>query len=388
MRGSHPFCLAVLCLALALASCAPDEAPPPEPEPAPPPLPEASVIPIDTFALTTALILNAGSGTADDAEISTYSYEPQRVANNIFFARNRRPLGRNATHMHWIGKRLYVVLNGSNRIEILDTTLRSTGVIAGLQSPRTIFSLSKDWALISEWTLGSPSGTVAVLNVASGMITQRIAVEAEADRFYQIDSNQVWLMNPSGSGNRSASRFMYSNGGATITKLSPLVFSGSPTSVAIRGYGGPAVGIEGTNRIILLNGDGSATDSVQLSASPRDLLTISGQFIYYGIRDSVYRFDVWFLSDQTNPFFIGNFFNFSYISNSTQIGLQSSHYYKLSTATQLPFARLTRGAFGFVCYHAPVLSEPGAVAEFFKNDGPGLALRVGIRPIQGIYRPR
>lgn len=86
-----------------------------------------------------------------NASLSFYDKEKKEVFNQVFFARNRAPLGDVAQSLNSDGKNLFIVINNSGKIMVVDLkTLEFKGVIAGLVSPRYIHFVSSDKAYISD----------------------------------------------------------------------------------------------------------------------------------------------------------------------------------------------------------------------------------------------
>ena len=65
-------------------------------------------------------ILNEGVWGGNDAELSRYSAEENTIINDYFSSKNGRGLGDVATDIEIYGSKIYVVVNTSNTVEILD----------------------------------------------------------------------------------------------------------------------------------------------------------------------------------------------------------------------------------------------------------------------------
>ncbi len=86
-----------------------------------------------------------------NASLSFYDKENHTVYNNAFFARNRAPLGDVAQSVASYGKHLFVVVNNSGKVVVLDkNTLEFRHVISGLVSPRYIHFVSGTKGYISD----------------------------------------------------------------------------------------------------------------------------------------------------------------------------------------------------------------------------------------------
>ncbi len=86
-----------------------------------------------------------------NASLSFYDKENQVVYNNVFFARNRAPLGDVAQSAASDGKHLFIVVNNSGKVMVLDKkTLEFRHVISDLVSPRYIHFVNSTKAYISD----------------------------------------------------------------------------------------------------------------------------------------------------------------------------------------------------------------------------------------------
>ena len=114
------------------------------------------------------LILNEGNFNASDASISFIPFDLSRVENNVFSTLNSGlPLGDVAQSLTFSGDLAYIVVNNSNKIQIVNRyTLKKSGEIStGLSNPRYV-SISNNKIFVTNW--GSSSITtddyVAVYN--------------------------------------------------------------------------------------------------------------------------------------------------------------------------------------------------------------------------------
>lgn len=86
---------------------------------------------------TSALILNEGTFNYGNASISLFDLAQRQLRNDGFQTTNGRPLGDVLQSAAWWNNQLVLVLNNSNRVELVDPlTLESRGAITGLVSPR------------------------------------------------------------------------------------------------------------------------------------------------------------------------------------------------------------------------------------------------------------
>lgn len=153
--------------AMFLTSCTPD--------PVPDPTPHVSLGIYDSGVL----VLNQGTMNNNNSEISFISLDLNTMENNIFnTVNNPKVLGDTGQDIGFNGDFAYIVMNVSNKIEIVNRyTMISTGTITGLSNPRYIvFANGK--AYVTNW--GVPTVTtddyIAVIDLSSNTIISTIPV--------------------------------------------------------------------------------------------------------------------------------------------------------------------------------------------------------------------
>ncbi len=127
----------VLGMSLGLAACSEEE-------------PEGPIIPpSSTYRL---LIGNEGGFTFGNASLDAYDPEEESYSTAVFQAANDRPLGDVLQDVSLIDGRLYLVVNNSNRVEVVDTSDFSLiGSITGLTSPRYILQATKEKLYVTDF---------------------------------------------------------------------------------------------------------------------------------------------------------------------------------------------------------------------------------------------
>jgi len=131
------------------------------------------VVPVPSA--TGVYILNEGLWEQGNASLSYYNLESFQVYNDVFNAANGRPLGDVGNQITIRGGRAYIVVNNSDRIEIIDVSdNRSVGTInvgAG-KSPRQLAFVNDSLALVTSLY----DNSVLALNLKSMQAGQRIPV--------------------------------------------------------------------------------------------------------------------------------------------------------------------------------------------------------------------
>lgn len=96
-------------------------------------------------------ISSEGNYMYGNASLSFYDRDARVVYNNVYYARNRAPLGDVAQSITSDGRNLFIVVNNSGKIVVTDRrTLEFKHTITGLVSPRYIHFVSENKAYVSD----------------------------------------------------------------------------------------------------------------------------------------------------------------------------------------------------------------------------------------------
>ena len=124
-------------------------------------------------------LINEGNFRLGNGSLSFYSYDSAKIYNNIFSKVNNRILGDVPNSMKTYGDFLYIIVNNSGKIEIVNkNTMKSVKTITGLISPRNIAFVDTRKAYVT--SMYSDSITIIDLNSnsISGYINIRRTSEA------------------------------------------------------------------------------------------------------------------------------------------------------------------------------------------------------------------
>ena len=154
-------------------------------------------------------IASEGNYMYGNASLAFYDKETGIVYNDVFFARNRAPLGDVAQSVTSDGKNLYIVVNNSGRIVVVDpATLEFRHSITGLVSPRYIHFVNDKKAYISDLysdriTVFNPvtrekTGYIQVPEGIGGKQTTEFFVQAGNMVFVSCwaNGNQILVIDP------------------------------------------------------------------------------------------------------------------------------------------------------------------------------------------------
>lgn len=110
---------------------------------------------------------NFGSGNGSISYVSNNG----SVDNEVFASVNSFPLGDVVQSMEIIGDNVYIVVNGSSKIEVAsEDSLISIATINGLTSPRYIAAVSENKAYVTDWGVNG----VQVIDLLDNSITSTI----------------------------------------------------------------------------------------------------------------------------------------------------------------------------------------------------------------------
>lgn len=155
-------------------------------------------------------IVSEGNYMYGNASLAFYDKESGIVYNDLFFARNRAPLGDVAQSVASYGKHLYIVVNNSGRVVVVDKeTLEFRHAITGLVSPRYIHFINDTKAYISDLyadriTVFNPenfekTGFIQVSDATGEKLTTEVFVQSGNLVFVSCwaNGNQILVIDPS-----------------------------------------------------------------------------------------------------------------------------------------------------------------------------------------------
>jgi len=167
MRNPFLFPFFLFFLVSALSSCSKlsirEKSPDPEPE-------DTASIPLSYQ--NGIFVINEGNYSWGNASISFIDGMGHSTVQDVFQKENGRKLGDVAQSMNIFNGFGYVVVNNSNRIEVVDiTTFKSVGAITGLFMPRFIEFIDSSKAYVTNLQRG-----ISILDLSSGKISGTIPV--------------------------------------------------------------------------------------------------------------------------------------------------------------------------------------------------------------------
>ncbi|WP_022822089.1 YncE family protein [Hymenobacter norwichensis] len=154
-----------------------------------------------TVETKTVFVVNEGNFLQSNAEISSFSKATNKVSNlSLFSAANSRPLGDVAQNMSVRDSTGYIVVNNSNKLEVVNLrTFRSLATITGLKLPRYFAAASAEKGYVTETVSYSvATGQVSVINLKTNTVIKTIAVGKQPEHLLVV-GNRVYVTNNGGS---------------------------------------------------------------------------------------------------------------------------------------------------------------------------------------------
>lgn len=143
-------------------------------------------------------VLNQGNFNRANASVSFYKPADKSTESSIFEKVNGRAAGDVLQSMTVYDDKAYLVVNNSNRIEIVDEkSFQTLGTITGLALPRHMLVLNADKAYVSQWGDGILPGGVAVINLRTNSIEKIIETGEGAEKML-LENGKLYVCNSGG----------------------------------------------------------------------------------------------------------------------------------------------------------------------------------------------
>jgi YVTN family beta-propeller protein len=283
------------------------------------------------------LVVNEGNFQKGNGAVSYINPQNKTVVADVFRTENNRPLGDVVQSVAVNDDKAYVVVNNSNKIEIVDAnTFKSLGVINNLSLPRYLV-VANNKGYLTEWVSFIGNGRVSVIDLATNAVTKSVEVGVLPEKLLALN-NKIYVLN-SGENTISVINPISDAVEATIT------IPDSPNSLVAdannklwvlcggqKNYNPDYSIDENTSTPGSLVRINPATSTIEATLtftsktlSPEDLvITGSGNKVYYRYGGKVYQQDITATTLTNTPFLNRNFYgigvdpqdNFIYGSNA------------------------------------------------------------------------
>lgn len=167
-------------------------------------------------------VVNEGGFGNGNTSISFYDRSTDQMINDVFSAKNGRPLGDQSQSMTVFEGKGYIVVQGSGKIEVIDADDYSSiaTIDDDLPSPRYFVGISATKGYVSDWGADGLTGTVKVIDLTSYAVTKTIVTGKGANKMLKT-GNFVYVTNAGGFGKDNAVTVI-DTGGDEITATIPV----------------------------------------------------------------------------------------------------------------------------------------------------------------------
>jgi len=237
------------------------------------------------------LISHEGNFGQGNASVSYVSNSLQTVENNIFSNVNDSPLGDTAQSMAFTADLAYIVLNVSNKIEVVNRfTFESVATIdTGLSNPRYM-TISNGKGYVTNWGDFTPASDdyVAVIDLETNTVTDTISTSYLPEELIAFNDKLYVATGVFGLGNQ-----------VDVINTSTDQFE---TNITV-GTSPNSLRIDGLNNLWVLSSENlvkintTSNDVVETIAFPDDINSASDLnydfgYLYFYAESSVYRMDM------------------------------------------------------------------------------------------------
>lgn len=153
--------------------------------------------PVEPLYSGGAFICNEGAFMQGNATLDFFSYTTKAVISNVFQTTNQRPLGDVLQSMAILGDTGCMVLNNSNKVELVNMIdMKEIGVIENVSGPRYIIRAGKDKAYVSQW---GDDGKIKVIDTKSLNVIKTLEAGAGPEQMIRYNG-MIYVANGGGWG--------------------------------------------------------------------------------------------------------------------------------------------------------------------------------------------
>ena len=275
-------------------------------------------------------IVNEGNFKERNASISFYDRGTKSMLNNLYMVRNNIELGDQANSMAIYGDKGYIVVQNSNKVEIVDVdygTSKGKLNLPETVNPRNFLGIDSTKGYLTDWKTNS----VMVINLKTNGITSSILTGKGPDQLLKV-GNKVFVSNSGGYDADSSITVINSSNNTVEATIS---VGNSPSSMVLDKdgmlwvlgggkYKADYTGMEKPGTLTKIN---TNTNEVLLSISfplgftPPNSLTINktGNKLLYNFEGKVYSHDIASATLPTSSIINRNFYSLAYDTTDNYI---------------------------------------------------------------------
>ena len=144
-------------------------------------------------------IVNEGSYGNNNGSVSYIPPEENGIISDVYKTMNNLGLGDVVQSMYIYNDRAYIVVNNSQKVEVVDIkNFKSIGTITGFMSPRYFMPVDTGKAYVSDWN----SNTIKVVDLNTLQIIASVPTGLGPEQM-AINNNKAYITNIGGFGNDS-----------------------------------------------------------------------------------------------------------------------------------------------------------------------------------------
>ena len=298
------------------------------------------------------LISHEGNFGQGNASISYVSYDFNTVEHTIFNTINGQLLGDIAQSMAFNGDFAYIILNVSNKIEVVNRyTFESVATIdTGLSNPRYM-AIANGKGYVTNWGDGSNATDdyVAVVNLSTNTLSGTSILVEEGPEKIIASGNSIYVAHEGGFGQNN--KITVING--TTDELANIITIGDvPNSLQLDNSGNLWVlcggkpswtGDETGGQLFKIDTSDNSATSIDFGATEHpSFLNFDGGNLYYYLSGSVFKTDLTLSSLPNTPEISGVAFYGMRVKDAILYGLDAKDFqsngelivYDLSTNTE------------------------------------------------------
>jgi hypothetical protein len=197
---------------------------------------DTKVVPVNTPATDGLYVLNQGIFNDNNSTLSFYNYSSKQVTTDIFSSVNGRGLGDTGNDIEIYGSKMYIVVNVSSTLEVVDAkTGKSIKQIklfngATARQPRDVV-FYKNNAFITSY-----DGTVAVMDTTALAVSQYIPVGRNPEEL-TVANGKLYVANSGGLDYPNYDNTVSVINLSTLTVTKTLTVVVNPQNVVADNYG-------------------------------------------------------------------------------------------------------------------------------------------------------
>jgi len=340
----HSILLITAAISLTLASCHKDK----------------KVIPANTPVTNGIYVLNQGIFNDNNSTLSFYSYTSAQVIPDIFNAANIRGLGDTGNDVEIYGSKMYIVVNVSSTIEVVDKkttkSIKQIKLLNGTagREPRDIV-FYKNNAYVSSY-----DGTVAVIDTASLNVSQYITVGRSPEQL-AVANGKLYVANSGGLDYPNFDKTVSVIDLSTLKVTKTLTVVVNPQNVVADNYG---------NVYVLSVGDYSGIPS-SLAIIDANTDVVKSQTNFDGSNMAIQGDNIYFITSTGKI----------EIYNAKTQSISNASFIADGTAIATPYCVTADGTTGEVFVtDAKDYSSSGTLFAFDKTGKKEYSVTVGINP--------